>query len=98
MYRIVQEALTNVVKHSAATRARIHVRAHSDAVVLEVSDDGSGAAAARDGGIGLISMRERAEQISGRLSIDACPDRGTCIRAWLPLDKVGPIDASEVRS
>ena len=98
LYRIVQEALTNVVKHSAATRARILVRAHSDAVVLEVSDDGSGAAAARDGGIGLISMRERAEQISGRLSIDAYPDRGTCIRAWLPLDEVAPIDAKEVRS
>jgi signal transduction histidine kinase len=97
-YRIVLEALTNVVKHSGATRARIRMRAHSGAVVLEVSDDGSGAAAARDGGLGLISMRERAEQISGRLSIDTRPGRGTCIRTSLPLDEVGPIDAKEVRS
>ena len=97
LYRIAQEALTNVVKHSGATRAQIRVRAHNDEVELEVSDDGSGAAATRDGGIGLVSMRERAEQISGRLSIDGS-DRGTCIRAWLPLQEIGPVEVREVMS
>ena len=86
-YRIVQEALTNTLKHSAAKRARVLIRYTSDALDLDVSDDG---AAARQGattgaGQGLVGMRERAALFGGELS--AGPDaNGTwAVRARLPV-------------
>ena len=84
VYRIVQEALTNVVRHSRARLARIRVAAEGSGVGVEVSDDGCGSVRHREGGLGLTSMRERAEQISGRLVVDARPGIGTCVRGWLP--------------
>jgi signal transduction histidine kinase len=84
-YRIVAEALTNVSRHGQAQHARIVVRQDVGGLHVQVSDDGTGVVAPRDGGVGLVSMRERAEEIGGRLEIDAEPGRGTTVTAVLPL-------------
>jgi signal transduction histidine kinase len=78
-YRVVQEALNNVIKHAHATRADVVLEWHADIVVLLVEDDGvgfDGAAADRNAtGIGLIGMRERAALIGGSLEIESAPGR-----------------------
>jgi signal transduction histidine kinase len=88
-YRIVAEALTNVERHAGARHA--HVRLHRDAseVVVEVTDDGTGIAAGTPAGVGLVSLRERAEELGGRCEVlDAHP--GTRVRARLPLPASRP--------
>jgi signal transduction histidine kinase len=86
-YRVVQEALTNVLKHSAADWVRVRVRAGADAVVLEVADGGPAREAGtrrNSGGQGLVGMRERVALFGGRL--EAGPDGpGWRVRAELPL-------------
>jgi signal transduction histidine kinase len=89
-YRVVQEALTNAVKHAAPTRADVHVRWRTDALELEISDEGSRASrsphhALAPGGHGLIGMRERLALHEGTLSADAGPEGGFTVRAVLPL-------------
>jgi signal transduction histidine kinase len=84
-YRIVAEAVTNAIKHAQARLVRIHVSVDPTCVLVEVCDDGAGSAAVREDGVGLVSMRERAEEIGGRLSIESAPDRGTTVRAQLPV-------------
>jgi signal transduction histidine kinase len=83
-YRIAQEALTNVVRHAGAHRACVRIRADGRELVLQVSDDGTGTPAPRDGGVGLASMRERAEELGGRLEVAGTPGAGTCVTARLP--------------
>jgi signal transduction histidine kinase len=85
-YRIVQEALTNVLKH-AGPAARVQVViSHGDPLVVEVEDDGRGAAAADDGGgNGLVGMRERALATGGALEAGPRPGGGYRVRAELPL-------------
>jgi signal transduction histidine kinase len=95
VYRVAQEALTNVVHHSGAQHVRIRVATVRERVVLEVADDGHGRPAPRDGGVGLGSMRERAEELGGTLEIVGTPGSGTTIRAAIPL--VSAV-SSEVRS
>jgi len=89
-YRIVAEAVTNAVKHADAHRVGVIVTTEAGCVVIEVSDDGAGAAAARDEGVGLVSMRERAEEIGGSLVLASAPGRGTVVRAELPVTTVAP--------
>jgi signal transduction histidine kinase len=87
LYRIVQEALTNVVKHADAGRVSI-VLAHRDrSVAVVVEDDGSGfdPAAARDEGLGLVGMRERVGLVGGRLRIESAAGTGTTLVAEVPL-------------
>jgi signal transduction histidine kinase len=86
-YRIVQEALTNALKHAGPARAQVRVRYLANAVELEVSDDGAGARA-RGGasGHGLIGMRERVSVYGGRLEVGAPPSGGYLIRARLPFE------------
>jgi signal transduction histidine kinase len=87
IYRMAQEALTNVCKHAGATRATVSVRAGEGNVALEVRDDGRGFdAEAVPSGFGLIGLRERAELAGGELEVDSSP-RGTTIRALLPRDR-----------
>ena len=85
-YRIVQESFTNAASHSGARDVRVDV--HLDGTCLEVcvSDDGSGDLRPRPDGLGLTSMRERAEEIGGRLEVVAQPGRGTTRPARLPVD------------
>ncbi|MGH1571106.1 sensor histidine kinase [Methylobacterium sp. P31] len=88
-FRIVQEALTNVLRHGAATG--IEVRAHNDgsALLIEVSDDGCGIdrSASINGRLGLAGMRERARLLGGRLAIDSKAGAGTTVRVRLPLKR-----------
>jgi signal transduction histidine kinase len=83
VYRIVQESLTNVRKHSDAGRARVEVHCASDSLTIEVHDDGTRHAAAGSGGHGLIGMRERATIYGGRLDAGAGVD-GFRVRAVIP--------------
>jgi signal transduction histidine kinase len=88
-YRIVQEALTNVIKHAGAARALVTVRYLDDELEVEVADDGAGppAHAADSSGLGIVGMRERVEAHGGRLHTGARRDRGFVVRASLPLDE-----------
>jgi Na+/proline symporter/two-component sensor histidine kinase len=87
--RLVQEAMQNSVKHAGASRIDIRLVEPADetgALLIEISDDGTGfdPDIARPGHLGLRGMRERTEQIGGRLTIDSAPGRPTTVRAVLP--------------
>ncbi len=84
-YRIVQEALTNVLKHARATRADVRVAVAGDALEVEVADDGRGVALRRRRGHGLIGMRERALLYGGTLEAGRRGDGGFTVRARFPL-------------
>jgi len=85
-YRIVQEALTNALKHAGPARARVRITYEPDAVMLEVEDDGYGSAAAADrGGHGLVGMRERVSLFGGSLRAGEGDEGGYAVRARLPL-------------
>jgi signal transduction histidine kinase len=88
LFRIVQEALRNVVKHSGAAQARVDLYGHADRIDLCVSDSGTGFTPGNGEaatGLGLISMGERLRLVKGHLSIESQPSRGTRIRATVPL-------------
>jgi signal transduction histidine kinase len=84
-YRIVQEALTNVRRHADATRAEVLLRYGDGQVLVEVHDDGRGAAAASPGGHGLIGMRERVALYGGRVETVSDTGSGFTVRAVLPV-------------
>jgi signal transduction histidine kinase len=88
-YRIVQEALTNVIKHAGRAQARVTLRYLDDELEVEVADDGRGppGRAADGSGLGIIGMRERVEAHGGRLDAGAGTDGGFLVRASLPLDR-----------
>ena len=87
LYRIVQEALTNVAKHAGATRVSILVVRRGDAVAAVIEDDGAGfdPASARDDALELAGMRERVALVDGRLRIESSPEGGTTIAVEVPL-------------
>ena len=86
LYRIVQEALHNTVKHARATSVELSLRHGTDGIVLEVSDDGVGFDPSEDfpGHLGLRSMRERVSRLRGSLKIDSAPGTGTRLCASIP--------------
>ena len=87
-YRLVQEALTNVVRHAEAERATVTVDLRGEEIMIEVADDGHGfdPEVARAGGRhGLAGMRERVRIHDGRLDLDSAPGRGATVSAWIPL-------------
>jgi len=82
LYRIVQEALTNVEKHAAARRLNLKIWHRQDRVGVELVDDGRGFTRGDEGsGIGLMNMRERTELLGGQFSISSRPEQGTTLRA-----------------
>jgi signal transduction histidine kinase len=86
-YRVVQEGLTNVIKHAGVASAAVHVRYQPGEIVVEVSDDGRGAATpAREngGGHGLVGMRERVAVWGGTLDAGPVPGGGYRVLAHLP--------------
>ena len=88
-YRIVQESLTNTLRHSQATRARVSVRCASASVRLEISDDGPARPTGRidgSGRRGIVGMRERARLLGGTLDAGPLPGGGFRVRADLPLE------------
>jgi signal transduction histidine kinase len=88
-YRIVQEALMNVVRHARATRCVVRLSL-SEGLDIEVVDNGIGQAANARPGIGLRSMRERAQELGGQLTIEPASPSGTHLRVHLPLRKEPP--------
>jgi two-component system, NarL family, sensor kinase len=84
-YRIALEAMTNAGRHAAATEATVRVSLDS-ALHLEISDNGTGLPVAYRAGVGIRSMRERAAQLGGRVSIEPGTMVGTLIRATIPLE------------
>jgi signal transduction histidine kinase len=87
-YRIVQEALTNTLKHAGPARACVTLRYRAQALELEVLDDGRGAPSLGGGGFGLVGMRERAALYGGSLDAGPRPGGGYALRARLPLERV----------
>ena len=85
-YRIVQEALTNVVRHAQAHLCTVQLTVR-DGLDVEVTDDGVGLPGARHIGVGLTSMRERAAELGGTCSVEPAPGGGTRVRAHLPLPR-----------
>lgn len=85
LYRIYQEILTNVVKHAAASRVEVSLYRVGRSLVLEVADDGRGFADASGGGIGLETMRERAELLGGNCRCESVPGRGTKVSVEVPV-------------
>ncbi|MGH3473695.1 MAG: sensor histidine kinase [Aeromicrobium sp.] len=83
LFRIAEEALTNVVRHAGARRCRLSLRV-DDQVVLEIQDDGVGPGNGREGGVGISSMRDRAERLGGRFELGQA-EPGTVVRAVFPL-------------
>lgn len=95
VYRLVQEALTNVMKHASARRAHVTVLRPEggDSVVVTVSDDGVGATEpGREGGFGLMGMRERAEALGGSFEVITRPGGGFSVRAVLPAGVPGRLN------
>jgi signal transduction histidine kinase len=83
-YRIVQEALTNVLRHASATVARVSVTREDGALRVEVRDDGVGVGAPGGSGNGLRGMRERAAALQGTLESGPADPRGWRVLARLP--------------
>jgi signal transduction histidine kinase len=86
LYRITQEALTNIVKHAQARRVSIVLTRRDSLVTAVIEDDGRGFEATGDGErLGLLGMRERVELVGGRLTVESSEGRGTTIAAEVPL-------------
>jgi signal transduction histidine kinase len=85
-YRIVQEALTNALKHAGEASARVDIRYGTDSLELEIADDGTGVSTpVSSGGHGLVGMRERVALYGGRLDTGRQPSGGFVVRVLLPI-------------
>jgi signal transduction histidine kinase len=98
LLRIATEAVTNAVKHAAATRIAVTLTFHPDEIILLIHDDGCGLDAARamslqEGHYGLLGIRERTERLGGRLDLTASPTAGTVITVRVPLSSLAAIYA-----
>ena len=93
LYRVAQEALTNVVRHAKASSARVRIFSHNGSIGMEVHDIGqgfklTGAALAKSSKrLGLLGMRERVEMVGGTFCVESSPGKATTIRVELPLKK-----------
>lgn len=88
LFRVLQEALANVTKHSGASKCRVSLDGTSDRLQLNVVDNGRGfdvRVSMATSGLGLISMAERLRMVGGDVAYEAAPGRGTTVRAWVPL-------------
>jgi len=89
VYRIVQESLNNILKHSRAKTARITLERDVHEVLLEIEDDGCGFKTGTDGnggkGLGLKNIAERVRMLGGKLNLDSQPDQGTRIEITIPI-------------
>jgi signal transduction histidine kinase len=84
LMRCAQEAVTNAVKHAEATNLWLEVTPDGEGVRLVARNDGKARAAASSSGSGLLGMRERVEQLGGRLAVQKGADFGFTVDAWLP--------------
>ena len=84
-YQIVREAITNVVRHAEATRCTATLRATGASMLIQVVDDGIGLQRATPTGVGLTSMRERAEELGGSFEVTPAHPTGVQVSATLPI-------------
>jgi signal transduction histidine kinase len=84
-FRIVQEAITNVVRHASTRHCQVSIEQHEQELSIEVTDDGCGGAAAAGAGYGITGMRERAALLRGELAAGPRPEGGFAVTARLPL-------------
>ena len=94
-FRIVQEALTNVVRHSGAKTVHVDLGAHDGGLLLTIADDGNGFSAdgtskrgSKSRSFGLLGMQERATLAGGRLELKSRSGRGTVVKAWFPSESI----------
>jgi signal transduction histidine kinase len=88
LFRIAQEALTNVLRHASAHMAEVRLSAAAGEIVLEIRDDGTGIApesAARSDALGILGMQERAVLVNGRFTMSGAPGQGTTVRVSVPV-------------
>jgi signal transduction histidine kinase len=92
VYRVLQEALANVARHSGSTQAEVRLRSRGRAIELEVEDHGRGLSPnGSRRGLGLVAMRERAALLGGTLTVDGSPEKGTCVRLVVPVNTPGAV-------
>jgi signal transduction histidine kinase len=84
IYRLVQEALNNAVRHSGAANAKVVVERPGKSIVVRVTDDGRGFDPARSRGMGILGMEERVKRLGGTLRVESQPGKGTTVTAELP--------------
>ncbi|MDB6003668.1 MAG: hypothetical protein JWR15_655, partial [Prosthecobacter sp.] len=90
LYRIAQEALTNVARHAQATQAEVSIQDLDSGIRMEITDNGRGfevegkGSAKKNNRLGLLGMRERIEMIGGTFGVESAPDQGTTIRVEIP--------------
>jgi signal transduction histidine kinase len=95
LYRIAQEALTNVSRHAQASQAALNIETSDDGISMEITDNGCGFAvegkgsARKNNRLGLLGMRERVEMIGGTFGVESSPGNGTTIRVEIPSDSNG---------
>jgi len=97
LFRIFQEALTNVARHSGATEVRVRLRADADSSTLEVEDNGKGIGkkkALSSKSLGLLGMRERAQMFGGRITVTGTPGTGTKVTVEIPPSSTTPLLAA----
>lgn len=100
LYRIVQEAVTNAMKHARVDGATVTLRSAGEVVIAEIRDEGRGFELPDSGAepdrshVGLVAMRERAALVGGDVTVDTSPGKGTLVRALVPI--VGPENRGEV--
>lgn len=88
LFRVLQEALANIVRHARAGRATIELHRGDSMLIMKIGDDGVGmdtAAARKSGSFGLVGMRERISYLQGQLTIDSAPGKGTALTVSIPL-------------
>lgn len=85
VYRLVQEALNNAVRHARARNAKVRVAGSANGIEIEVSDDGQGFDPQRARGLGILGMEERVKRLGGSLAVKSAPGQGTVLKAELPV-------------
>jgi len=91
VYRVLQEALTNVAKHAGVQEAWVRLRSHGQELDLQVEDHGTGLEGLRAGqGLGLVAMRERATLVGGTLALAPRPGGGTLVHLTVPVRTKDP--------
>ncbi|MDQ3810607.1 MAG: ATP-binding protein, partial [Chloroflexota bacterium] len=101
LYRVVQEALTNVAKHASARRVHVSLRRGAHEVVAAVVDDGRGfdveeMMRSRERGLGLFGMQERLALVQGQLIIESAPGQGTRVEARVPAGPTATLGAARL--
>jgi PAS domain S-box-containing protein len=101
IFRIFQEALTNIARHAEATKVRISLQQEEDMIILNVNDNGKGISKeqiSKPKSFGLMGIRERINSLKGDITIHGTPNKGTKIKVVIPIDNKGGIDAENTNS